>query len=136
MNTYFPTPLDSECLKVFSYKQTNMFFLINLCPLKNNKSRPKGRHVVFGRGRKIIFAPLRSLHSFAIAHRRTPVRLSLVVELSCRVQIFAPLKNNKSRPKGRLVVFGRGRKIRTLDTRFWRPMLYQLSYTPNFRNCL
>ena len=26
--------------------------------------------------------------------------------------------------------FGRGRKIRTLDTRFWRPLLYQLSYTP------
>ena len=25
---------------------------------------------------------------------------------------------------------GRGRKIRTLDTRFWRPLLYQLSYTP------
>ena len=29
------------------------------------------------------------------------------------------------------VVFsGRGRRIRTLGTRFWRPMLYQLSYTP------
>ena len=26
--------------------------------------------------------------------------------------------------------FGRGTKIRTLDTRFWRPLLYQLSYTP------
>ena len=26
--------------------------------------------------------------------------------------------------------FGRGRRIRTLGTRFWRPMLYQLSYTP------
>jgi hypothetical protein len=25
---------------------------------------------------------------------------------------------------------GRGRRIRTLDPRFWRPMLYQLSYTP------
>ena len=25
---------------------------------------------------------------------------------------------------------GRGRRIRTLGTRFWRPMLYQLSYTP------
>ena len=25
---------------------------------------------------------------------------------------------------------GRGSKIRTHDTRFWRPMLYQLSYTP------
>ena len=26
--------------------------------------------------------------------------------------------------------FGRGTKARTLDTRFWRPLLYQLSYTP------
>ena len=26
---------------------------------------------------------------------------------------------------------GRGRRIRTLDTRFWRPLLYQLSYTPS-----
>ena len=26
--------------------------------------------------------------------------------------------------------FGRGTKDRTRDTRFWRPMLYQLSYTP------
>ena len=35
----------------------------------------------------------------------------------------------KKRPvKGRF--FGRGSKIRTHDPRFWRPMLYQLSYTP------
>ena len=26
--------------------------------------------------------------------------------------------------------FGRGRRIRTRDPRFWRPVLYQLSYTP------
>ena len=26
--------------------------------------------------------------------------------------------------------FGRGRRFRTLGTRFWRPLLYQLSYTP------
>ena len=26
--------------------------------------------------------------------------------------------------------FGRGRRIRTLGTWFWRPLLYQLSYTP------
>ena len=25
---------------------------------------------------------------------------------------------------------GRGRRTRTLDTWFWRPLLYQLSYTP------
>ena len=29
-----------------------------------------------------------------------------------------------------LIIIGRGSKIRTHDTRFWRPMLYQLSYTP------
>ena len=29
-------------------------------------------------------------------------------------------------------LFGRGRRIRTLGTRFWRPMLYQLSYTPKW----
>ena len=28
------------------------------------------------------------------------------------------------------ICFGRGTKARTLDTRFWRPLLYQLSYTP------
>ena len=28
------------------------------------------------------------------------------------------------------ICFGRGTKTRTLDTRFWRPLLYQLSYTP------
>ena len=27
-------------------------------------------------------------------------------------------------------LFGRGRRIRTRDPRFWRPVLYQLSYTP------
>ena len=30
--------------------------------------------------------------------------------------------------------FGRGSKIRTHDTRFWRPVLYQLSYTPITRS--
>ena len=29
-----------------------------------------------------------------------------------------------------LDVSGRGRRNRTLGTRFWRPLLYQLSYTP------
>ena len=27
-------------------------------------------------------------------------------------------------------IYGRGRRDRTLGTRFWRPLLYQLSYTP------
>ena len=29
-------------------------------------------------------------------------------------------------------LIGRGRRIRTLDTWFWRPLLYQLSYTPMY----
>ena len=28
------------------------------------------------------------------------------------------------------IAFGRGRRDRTLGTRFWRPLLYLLSYTP------
>ena len=31
---------------------------------------------------------------------------------------------------------GRGRRIRTLDTRFWRPLLYQLSYTPTLERTI
>ena len=34
------------------------------------------------------------------------------------------------------VKHGRGRRIRTRDPRFWRPVLYQLSYTPVFLTCL
>ena len=30
------------------------------------------------------------------------------------------------------VFSGRGRRNRTLGTRFWRPLLYQLSYTPMY----
>ena len=29
-----------------------------------------------------------------------------------------------------VMISGRGRRNRTLGTRFWRPLLYQLSYTP------
>ena len=29
--------------------------------------------------------------------------------------------------------FGRGRRARTLGTRFWRPLLYQLSYAPMYQ---
>ena len=32
-------------------------------------------------------------------------------------------------PKQR-IIYGRGGETRTRDTRFWRPVLYQLSYAP------
>ena len=39
---------------------------------------------------------------------------------------------NRKRPSHAAFSYGRGRRIRTLGTRFWRPMLYQLSYTPTW----
>ena len=44
-----------------------------------------------------------------------------------KMSLPLPAIKNTTRLGG---VFGRGRKARTLDTRFWRPLLYQLSYTP------
>ena len=45
------------------------------------------------------------------------------------------IKNSiKIKPDEKITMFpvtdGRGRRIRTLGTRFWRPLLYQLSYAP------
>ena len=40
------------------------------------------------------------------------------------------LVKTKDTAKSSVFCFGRGRRDRTLGTRFWRPMLYQLSYTP------
>ena len=40
------------------------------------------------------------------------------------------LTKKKQSPKWWLFLFGRGRRTWTLGTRFWRPLLYQLSYTP------
>ena len=42
------------------------------------------------------------------------------------------LTKKKQSPKRWLFLFGRGRRTWTLGTRFWRPLLYQLSYTPKY----
>ena len=43
------------------------------------------------------------------------------------------IKKTKKRRKHNVYgAFGRGRRFRTLGTRFWRPLLYQLSYTPKY----
>ena len=54
---------------------------------------------------------------------------------SASFSFFAHTKNSKHRKSG-ACCFGRGRRDRTLGTRFWRPMLYQLSYTPIIKKCL
>ena len=64
------------------------------------------------------------------AHTRAPFACSQTLLPSSNLY---PTQKQKP-PFREAFVFGRGRKIRTLDTRFWRPMLYQLSYTPTLFN--
>ena len=48
-------------------------------------------------------------------------------------RVLAPTarcEKQKAPRKAGLFVFGRGRRTRTHDPWFWRPVLYQLSYTP------
>ncbi len=45
----------------------------------------------------------------------------------CYSKCIAP--NNYGEMFG-CVCYGRGRRTRTLDLRFWRPLFYQLNYTP------
>ena len=42
-------------------------------------------------------------------------------------------KYKKKKPLTRLFLFGRGSRLRTHGLRFWRPSLYQLSYTPKYK---
>ena len=68
--------------------------------------------------------------SGTICHRHIAPNLDAPTSARDRRLFFAFLRLSikKHHPNGRC--FGRGRKARTLDTRFWRPLLYQLSYTP------
>ena len=45
----------------------------------------------------------------------------------CGTSVFKTGAINQTLPNFR--IFGTGTRIRTQDTRFWRPLLYQLSYT-------
>ena len=47
-----------------------------------------------------------------------------------------PAKTEKGRRLATFFCFGRGRRTRTHDPWFWRPVLYQLSYTPVQRGIL
>ncbi len=41
-------------------------------------------------------------------------------------------RKKKSFAEAKDPLYGRGGETRTRDTRFWRPVLYQLSYAPKF----
>ncbi len=99
-----------------------------LCPTKNSKTAQTGGLLFLAGAERLFRSAPPSLSS--LRDRRASASLSFGVERSSRVLILCPTQKHQNRPNGRFVVFGRGRTIRTLDTWFWRPMLYQLSYTP------
>ena len=49
---------------------------------------------------------------------------------SNQLNYWAIIRNDILKNSEAVNLNGRGRRIRTLGTRFWRPLLYQLSYTP------
>ena len=63
-----------------------------------------------------------------------PRRRSHAHPFTLRVPVvrFASSNEETPTPQAASVFLGRGRATRTPGTRFWRPLLYQLSYTPIF----
>ena len=80
----------------------------------------------------------RSATSFICAAGGNDVLALLEMMLRASTQMMlCPADTNEKIQVFRLGFFGRGRRARTHDPRFWRPVLYQLSYTPVFfRTCV
>ena len=55
---------------------------------------------------------------------------SLILRPNSNLQLIEIIKQKVRKPQVYGLIFGRGRRDRTLGTRFWRPLLYRLSYTP------
>ena len=63
-------------------------------------------------------------------HRRRAALLDFPLREKSSSPCKSPYGKEKTADGG--FSFGRGTRARTLDTRFWRPLLYQLSYTPKW----
>ena len=89
--------------------------------------RPKGaRSPIFGHTR-VSIALFRQICNSIPAQNLLTHSIKYGQKHRQKMSLPLPAIKNTTRLGG---VFGRGRKARTLDTRFWRPLLYQLSYTP------
>ena len=89
--------------------------------------RPKGaRSPIFGHIR-VSIALFRQICNAIPAQNLLTHSIKYGQKHRQNMSLPLPAIKNTTRLGG---VFGRGRKARTLDTRFWRPLLYQLSYTP------
>ena len=62
--------------------------------------------------------------------RKRKVRRGQSFALHTTSSCLLPLPRKKPSAYANGFFLGRGRRIRTRDPRFWRPVLYQLSYTP------
>ncbi len=94
---------------------------------EKQKAPRKAGLFVFGRGRRTqnpYLRPSCKLHTAALAQ----------ILANCRqfagFFVVDVCEKQKAPRKAGLFVFGRGRRTRTHDPWFWRPVLYQLSYTP------
>ncbi len=99
---------------------------------------------IFGRGRRArttlwpscgsqsFFVPWSARNFDRCAISPSLISPQATVRLNARHAPRASVKLYKQKRKRHHVsdVLGRGRRARTLGTRFWRPLLYQLSYTP------
>ena len=111
------------------------------------KEKHRSLRCFFGRGRRIRSckaAPLAVPGSGPVLGANRPVAdrcanfFSLHLPLAAVEKIarhaaclgFESGQAKKEKHRSLRCFFGRGRRIRTLGTRFWRPLLYQLSYTP------
>ena len=88
------------------------------------------KHTFFDMQRAITVLPLYiALMRFLIKVKQHDLPDVIQCLQSCCKALFSARKHKKT-VSLTLTVFGRGRRIRTLGTRFWRPLLYQLSYAP------
>lgn len=80
----------------------------------------------------ILFVPRGTNLSFGITKPQTlNIFASKKFEQKILIAFFSQNAKNYDCPKN-IQKYGRGRRTWTLDTWFWRPLLYQLSYTPLF----
>lgn len=92
---------------------------------------------LFGRGRRTWSRlPARSVLLHFVQRSPPETRTPQHAPRASESKSFYSMPKQKRSPFGNRFRFGRGRRTWTLGTRFWRPLLYQLSYTPILNSSL
>ena len=105
--------------------------------LSNKKTVTKWWLFLFGRGRRTWSRlPARSVLLHFVQRSPPETRTPQHAPRASESKSFYSMPKQKRSPFGNRFRFGRGRRTWTLGTRFWRPLLYQLSYTPILNSSL